>query len=155
MKKFLFLFISALSFLLASTHSASPVALMETCSCSAPDGTCSVNLTCRGGCLRYCGNAGDCWAECSDPTGMSGKAHTKETKTESVARAEIMRKLNTVCGFVTATPHPFAQNGYSSADILGFVSPAYSGKDVESLRKLPSMFLLGEEFYLTSKTPCP
>lgn|SRR6266481_1622554 len=37
----------------------------ESCSCSSPDGSCSVSVSCRGGCQRYCGSDGNCWAECS------------------------------------------------------------------------------------------
>jgi hypothetical protein len=40
------------------------------CSCVSPDGSCSLSISCQGGCLQHC--AENCWGECSsaDSSGM-------------------------------------------------------------------------------------
>lgn len=37
----------------------------DTCSCSAPDGSCGASIVCSGGCIATCGTGGDCQAKCS------------------------------------------------------------------------------------------
>lgn len=46
-------------------RSVAPVASMpDDCACTAPDGSCSVSISCREGCLISCQNDGNCFAEC-------------------------------------------------------------------------------------------
>lgn len=47
--------------------------LASSCSCTAPDGSCSASITCSGGCIAVCGTGGNCSAECS----ASGGGGTK------------------------------------------------------------------------------
>lgn len=44
----------------------------ESCSCNAPDGSCSASISCSGGCVAICGSGGSCTAQCSS----SGPGHT-------------------------------------------------------------------------------
>lgn len=44
----------------------------ESCSCSAPDGSCSASISCSAGCVAICGSGGSCTAQCSS----SGPGHT-------------------------------------------------------------------------------
>src|SRR5258707_5962635 len=48
----------------APSHSASPLTF-DDCSCTAPDGSCSASVTCKGGCTKFCGNNDNCSASCS------------------------------------------------------------------------------------------
>lgn len=59
MRKSLFVF--SLFMLLA----VAPSAFAACCSCSAPDGSCNVNLCCPGGCSAICGSGGKCSGSCS------------------------------------------------------------------------------------------
>src|SRR5258706_3558497 len=50
----------------SSTRSGFSVAdIRDDCDCNAPDGACSVSISCQSGCTRFCGNGGNCYAECS------------------------------------------------------------------------------------------
>lgn len=40
----------------------------ESCSCTAPDGSCSASISCSGGCLAICGSGQQCSAKCSGST---------------------------------------------------------------------------------------
>lgn len=53
-------------------HSVSRAVVFQTCSCSAPDGSCSATITCHGGCNAACDNDDDCWAQCSGYYGILG-----------------------------------------------------------------------------------
>jgi hypothetical protein len=53
-----------LAILSTTSRSESPV-IYQDCYCQAPDDSCSVSISCAGGCIRFCGNSGDCSAECS------------------------------------------------------------------------------------------
>jgi hypothetical protein len=52
---------------LAFTH-----APYDSCSCAAEDGTCSLSITCRGGCMAWCPSDG-CVAGCLDGADGSGR----------------------------------------------------------------------------------
>jgi len=43
--------------------------LASSCSCTAPDGSCSASITCSGGCIATCGTGGNCSAKCSSASG--------------------------------------------------------------------------------------
>lgn len=42
-----------------------PVSMAESCSCTAPDGSCSASVSCTGGCMAICGSGGNCSSSCS------------------------------------------------------------------------------------------
>lgn len=49
----------------ASLLVAAPSLQAESCSCTAPDGSCSASMTCTDGGIPTCSNGGDCSAQCS------------------------------------------------------------------------------------------
>jgi len=51
--------------ILGSVLTLSPKVRGESCSCSAPDGSCSATVSCSGGCYAMCENNGGCIAACS------------------------------------------------------------------------------------------
>ena len=50
--------------LLALVFSPAP-AFAHSCSCNAPDGSCSASVSCPGGCYAICGTGGACGSGCS------------------------------------------------------------------------------------------
>lgn len=52
----------------------SPAAFADTCSCTAPDGSCNTSVSCGGGCAAICGSGGNCSSWCSG-TGTKGPLH--------------------------------------------------------------------------------
>ena len=56
-------------FLCAGSLSLSWQAYAATCSCTAPDRSCSASITCSGACSAVCSNNGDCSAKCSGGSG--------------------------------------------------------------------------------------
>lgn len=52
----------------------SPAAFADTCSCTAPDGSCNTSVSCGGGCAAICGEGGNCSSWCSG-SGTKGPLH--------------------------------------------------------------------------------
>lgn len=50
-------------------------ALAGTCSCTAPDGSCSARITCTAGCIASCGINGNCTSRCSGGGGEYDPLH--------------------------------------------------------------------------------
>ncbi|HVR97378.1 MAG TPA: hypothetical protein VMW27_12235 [Thermoanaerobaculia bacterium] len=57
-------------FLCAGSLSLAWDAHAATCSCTAPDRSCSASITCSGGCSAVCGNRGVCSSSCSGGGGL-------------------------------------------------------------------------------------
>lgn len=58
-----------------SAHSNHHGLPMDSCSCSASDGSCDSSVTCSGGCVNFCAGQGDCYGACSGVyTGLGIKA---------------------------------------------------------------------------------
>lgn len=80
MPRFSMLLVVALAFLV------SPATQAETCSCSAPDGSCSARVDCPNGCAAICADGGTCTSWCSkqafEPTleGLTAQAGTADTR---------------------------------------------------------------------------
>lgn len=147
--------ISALTFHGSPAATTSPAATMvQSCSCSAPDGSCSVSLECQGGCEKHCGNDGDCWAECSGFYGMLGTEITVEMQNSTYPQlvAELARISGKDLEFSPTKPDTTTFNvGFKRAllwDALEFLSDRgtvrIAGKDFESLRSIRKKLLSGE-----------
>ena len=52
---------------LLGTMALAGSALAVTCSCTAPDGSCSTSVTCPDGCYAICATGGRCISGCSNP----------------------------------------------------------------------------------------
>jgi len=163
MKKFCLAFsvaVVTIVFLSIFTHSGSPAATksqppapVESCSCSAPDGSCSVNLECRGGCEKHCGPNDDCWAYCSGAFGVLGMETTLEIQNGTYA--QLVSELSRISGksleFSPSRPGRVTNLGFKQAtlwDALEFLSDRgtvrINGTDFELFRKLRKSLLAGD-----------
>jgi hypothetical protein len=149
MKKLFVMFALTAAFVFAFTHSASS----ETCSCVAPDGSCSASISCRGGCENYCGNDGACWAQCSDSLAILINETTIEVKNGGYP--QLVTQLASVSGtnleFLPTKPDATFNLSFMRVavwDALEFLSNRGTvhiwGKDFESLRRLRKSLLSGE-----------
>ena len=147
-----------LAIILVPRHSASRSNFSDTCSCSAPDGSCSVTITCQGGCNYWCDNNDDCWAECS---GFFG-ALALETNLEIVdgSYSQLTAKLADISGRdISFSPIRGEDPRSLVISNLGFKkAPLWSalavlsdrgtvriaGKDFQSLRRLRKALLAGK-----------
>lgn len=148
-------FISALALVIISalTHSASPVAMVvDDCSCSAPDGSCSAAISCKGGCLHFCGNDGNCWASCSDDLEALRTGATIEMQNGTYPQlvAALMRISGKTLEFTPTQPDVKLNIRIKRAavwDALEFLSDRgtlrVDGRDFESLRELRKVLLSG------------
>jgi hypothetical protein len=93
MKKGLALFALAVLLLPAAVFA-------DSCSCNAPDGSCSASTSCPGGCYAVCANGGGCASGCSGGGG-SGNWHPR-TNNLSGASADPDRLLNLSAQSLTA-----------------------------------------------------
>jgi hypothetical protein len=139
-------------------HSASRAIPAKTCSCSAPDGSCSVTITCLGGCDYWCDNNDDCSAECS---GFYGTL-ALETNIEIVdgSYSQLTAKLAEISGRDISFSSARGEDPKSQViSTLGFKkAPLWNalallsdrgtvriaGKDFESLRRLRKALLAGK-----------
>lgn len=139
-------------------HVASRAIPFESCQCTASDNSCSVAITCQGGCNYWCGSDDDCWAECS---GFYG-ALALETNIEIVdgSFSQLTARLAEISGrdISFASAHredPKAQVitnlGFKKTPLwraLAVLSDRgtvrIAGKDFESLRRLRKTLLAGK-----------
>lgn len=70
--------------MLAISSAATP----DSCSCTAPDSSCSATVNCPGGCISFCGVSDDCRAVCSDGEGLPSRNQSlPRSRTRSRNRA--------------------------------------------------------------------
>jgi len=154
-------FILALTF--AFTPSASPAFARETCSCAAPDGSCSASVTCTGGCTRFCGNGDNCSASCSGRYKMLATEVTFEMQNAKYPQfvAELARISEKDITFSPTIPDMVFNVGFQRAtlwDALKLLSDQgtvqVAGQDFEKLKTLRRSLLTGEKFsFCVTNTP--
>ena len=139
-------------------HSSSRSLPSSTCSCSAPDGSCSVTITCHGGCNSWCDNDDDCWAECSGFYGILGLESNIQIVDGSYS--QLTSKLAEISGqdisFSPARAEDPKSQVISNLEFkkaplwkaLALLSDRgtvrIAGKDFESLRRLRKALLAGK-----------
>ena len=154
-----------LALLYAPNHSARPPLVFQDCYCRASDGSCSVSISCAGGCFKACRPNGDCYAECSGSMEFFGAELTLEVSEGSYS--ELTSKLAKSSGkeitFSTtptglAKPDEIINVGLKRAplwDGLLFLADRgtvrVGGKDFESYIRLRQALLSGQRFNLGVK----
>lgn len=129
------------------TTSSTPV--VDSCSCAAPDGSCSATISCKAGCLHFCGNNGNCYAECADdPLADVSVEMNHVTYPQLVAVLTRIGKRR--LEFTPSEPNAFLDISFKRAtlwDALEYLSDRgtlqVEGKDFESLRTLRKVLLSG------------
>lgn len=138
----------------ASSHVASPAFVFDTCACTAPDGSCSLTITCRGGCIKFCGNNGNCHAECSGSYGFLEEEVTLEMQNANYPQmiAELARVSGKDVSFSPTKPDMVFNAGFRRAalwDALDLLSDhgtvRVGGQDFERLKRLRKTLLSGEK----------
>lgn len=130
------------------------LSLMSECSCSAPDGSCSVTVTCTGGCVRFCGNGGNCSASCSG----SYIFYTNEVTFDmpNGNYPQLVTELSRISGkelaFTPRRPDAVFNVGFKKAtlwDALKLLSDQgtvqVAGQNFEQLKSLRRLLLSGEK----------
>lgn len=137
------------------THSASSVPVMEECSCSAPDGSCSASISCSGGCTKFCGNNDNCSASCSGYYEFLGAEVTLEMQNSTYPQlvAELAHVSGKELAFSPTKPNMVFNVGFKRAalwDALKLLSDQgtvrIGGQDFEKLKRLRRSLLSGEKF---------
>jgi hypothetical protein len=139
------------------------VSAMDTCSCAAPDGSCSASVTCQGGCTKTCKNNNNCWAECSGAYSIYGMEVTFEVQNATYPQlvAELSRLSGKDIVFTPTNPNTLFNAGAKRAplwDALKILANdgtlLVGGADFEKLRTLRKILLSGERVtYGVSNTP--
>ena len=135
---------------------ASPTLAQTTCSCTAPDGNCSAAITCRRGCIRFCGINGECWAECTDRPAYRTTTVEIQNGTYSqlleALRSSSLKHLE----FIPTNPDARVDVAFKRAplwDAFEFLSERgtlrIDGSDFESLRKQRKALLSGDTISLS------
>lgn len=152
------IFALTLFFAAALTYSASPLTssasglIVEDCSCSAPDGTCSASISCQGGCIQHCVGDGDCYGQCSGFYEML--ATETSLQMQNGTYPQLVAKLAAISGrdlaFSPTTPDAVFNADYKRAvlwDVLEMLSNRgkveIAGKDFEKLKRLRRTLLSG------------
>lgn len=149
-----------LALLSTPIHPAGPSLVLQDCYCRASDGSCSVSISCAGGCFKACRPNGDCYAECSGSMEIFGAEVTLEVSEGTYS--ELTSKLAKISGkeitFATATadfakPDEIINVGLKRAplwDGLQFLADRgtvrVGGKDFESYIRLRQALLSGQRF---------
>jgi len=142
----------AICFVAIPTFAQSGSSGGQTCSCTAPDGSCSVTITCPGGCVRYCGNKDDCWAECAGSFEDRTTVATVEIKDGTYP--QLVKALRSSSGkdleFIPTKPDARLDVVFKGAPLwnaLEFLSDRgklrIDGRDFEVLRKQRKVLLSG------------
>jgi hypothetical protein len=127
----------------------------DTCSCVAPDGSCSVSITCGGGCVRFCGNDDNCRAWCSGGHGFLEDEFSFEMENGTYPRLvdEIARVSGKELAFSPTKPNMIFNVGFKRAtlwDALTLLSEQgtvrIDGQDFENLKRLRRSLLSGEKY---------
>ena len=148
--------------------SANPSSSLQDCTCQALDGSCSVTVNCKGQCQKYCGNNGDCWAECSGFYGALGLETNLEMPYGN--DAQLTSLLAQTTGQDISFTRTKTENGNGDMmfqigfrktplwDALQFLADRgavrIGGRDFESIRKLRKALLSGQRLnFGVSHTP--
>lgn len=147
----------------APTHSASPAFMLEDCSCTAPDGSCSASVSCQGGCTRYCGNNDNCSASCSGAHEFLLMEVTFEMQNANYSQlvARLARISGKDINFSPRKPNTPFNVGFKRAtfwDALRVLSEQgtvqVAGQDFEKIERLRRSLLNGEKFsFCVKNTP--
>jgi hypothetical protein len=147
----------------APSHSASPPVMVETCSCSAPDGSCSASVTCSGGCTKTCGNNDNCSASCSGSFEFLGMEVNLEMQNSTYPQlvAALARLSGKDLKFSPKKSDMVFNVGFKRAtlwDALKVLSDQgtvqIAGHDFEKLKRLRRSLLSGEKFsFCVKSTP--
>jgi hypothetical protein len=147
-------FTSVLTF--AFTLSTSSVAA-DSCSCTAPDGSCSASITCTRGCIEHCANNGDCYARCSGFYGSFGSEFSLQRQNATYPQlvAELARVSGYDLAFFPVKRDTIFNLDYKRAvlwDVLEILSDRgtvqIAGQDFEKLKRLRRILLSGERISL-------
>ena len=152
---FLLASILVLSLIATPIHSTSASLPLEDCSCSAPDGSCSVSISCTRGCTQFCGNNDNCRASCSGASEFFGTELTFQMQNGTYPRlvAELARVSGKELAFSPTKPGMIFNVGFKRAtlwDALKVLSEQgtvrIEGQDFENLKRLRRSLVSGEKF---------
>lgn len=141
----------------APLHSASPAFTIEDCSCTAPDGSCSASISCKGGCEQWCGSGGDCLAQCSGSLQLLGMETTLQMRNAKYPQLvmELARLSGSDLAFIAEKPDSVFNAEYKKAvlwDILDMLSDRgtvqIKGQDFEKLKRLRKVLVSGGKLSL-------
>jgi hypothetical protein len=147
----------ALLVLAFTSHSASPPTRLESCSCTAPDGSCSASISCKGGCVDWCGSGGDCYAQCAGFLQVFGMETTLQMHNARYPQlvSELARLTGSDVAFTAEKPDSVFNAEYNKAvlwDVLDMLSDRgtvqIAGQDFEKLRRLRKVLLSGRKLSL-------
>ncbi len=157
-----------LATLLSLSSSATTSSIPQDCTCQAVDGTCSVTISCNGKCQKYCGNNGDCWAECSGFYGVLASETNVEMSygTDILFTSLLAQSTGQDISFTRTKSDQAAGDimfsvGFRKTplwDALQFLADRgtvrIGGRDFESIRRLRKALLSGERLnFGVSNTP--
>jgi len=137
----------------ALSHFASPAFIFEACSCTAKDNSCSVSISCQGGCTKFCGDNDNCHAECSGLYEVLGMEVTLEMQNGNYSQvvAELARVSGKELTFSPTKPDMLFKAGFKKAalwDALKLLSDhgtvRVQGQDFEKFKRLRRTLLSGE-----------
>lgn len=147
----------------ASTDPGNAASLISDCSCTAPDGSCSVSVSCTGGCIKFCGNNDNCSASCSGSYTFYSNEVTFEMQNGNYPRlvSELSRASGKDLTFSPARPDMAFNVGFKKAmlwDVLKLLSDQgtvnIGGQDFEKMKRLRKSLLSGERVsFGVSNTP--
>lgn len=151
---------SAIILVFAVGLSSSPAAAFDDCNCEAPDGSCSASISCAGGCIRFCGPSGNCYAECSGAYEFLGMETTLEVQNGTYP--ELVTKLAHLAGkqlvFSPTKPYVVFNMGFkrspfwNALDLLSDQGTVQiNGQDFEKLKRLRRILLSNERITLCVK----
>lgn len=130
-------------------HSASPVSMIEDCSCVAPTGSSSVSVSCQEGCIVFCAS-NDCYAECSGSYKFLGNEITFELRNGTYPQlvTELAHLSGRSLAFSPTKPTTTFNVGFKRAllwDALESLSDRgrlhVAGQDFERFRSLRKLLL--------------
>lgn len=145
------------------TRFAPPAFVVEDCSCDAPDGSCSVTISCQGGCTKFCGSNGNCHAKCSGDYAFLEMEVTLDIKNGTYP--QLVTKLARLSGksleFSPTKPDMVFNAGFKRVplwDALELLSDRgtvqVAGLDFEKLKRLRRLLLSGERIsFCVKNTP--
>lgn len=155
MKKYLATTIVGL-FLVVSLTVSMPVALSdEGCSCSAPDGSCSVSIGCPDGCYAICSSGGSCSAGCRPALEQQAPVDSISLQANNSNADQLSSDLTRISGraivFTPSNPNAafsFDFRNIKIWDALDVLTRSgrvqIDGQDFRTLQNIRRAFLAGE-----------
>jgi len=136
----------------------SSAVILEDCSCTAPDQSCSASASCpHGGCILQCVGQGDCLAECSGFYQMFAMDTTLQLQNARYPQliSELARISGRDIAFSPTKPDSVLNADYKKAvlwDVLDMLSDRgtvqIGGKDFEKLKRIRKALLSGTKISL-------